>query len=257
VGNTLPVYLVQGNHDGELGWTPANASWAAAMRTRYFPPVLANDFYGSAPSAKSYYAWQWGDASFIVLDPFLATTERPNRAGTSWAWTLGKEQYDWLVRTLDRSKARYTFVFLHHLVGGTGYEARGGAEASRFFEWGGANLDGAPGFAAHRPGWALPIHDLLVQHHVTAVFHGHDHLYVHQERDGIAYQEIPQPSLAREGGINSAEEYGYRSGTLFGSPGHVRVTVDSTRAVVEFVRSRLSAGNGGIVDRYELKPRPR
>ena len=257
VGNTLPVFLVQGNHDGELGWTAANASWAAAMRTRYFPPVLANDFYVSAPSAKNYYAWQWGDAAFLVLDPFVATTDRPNRAGTSWAWTLGKEQYDWLVRTLDRSTARYTFVFLHHLVGGTGYEARGGAEASRFFEWGGANLDGSPGFAARRPGWALPIHDLLLKYHVTAVFHGHDHLYVRQERDGIAYQEVPQPSLAREGGINSAEEYGYRSGTLFGSPGHVRVTVDSTRAVVEFVRSRLSTGNGGIVDRYELKPRPR
>jgi hypothetical protein len=118
-------------------------------------------------------------------------------------------------------------------------------------------LDGSAGFAARRPGWGLPIHDLLVKHHVTAVFHGHDHLYVHQERDGIAYQEVPQPSLAREGGINSADEYGYRSGTLFGSPGHIRVTVDASRALVEFVRSRLSAGNGGIVDRYELKPRPR
>jgi len=257
VGNTLPLFLVQGNHDGELGWTPSNATWAAGMRTTYFPAVSANGFYSTASAARNYYAWHWGDATFIVLDPFAATTNRPNRAGTSWAWTLGKEQYDWLVGTLEHTSSRYTFVFLHHLVGGTGYEARGGAEASRYFEWGGANLDGSPGFSSQRPGWGVPIHDLLVKHHVTAVFHGHDHLYVHQERDGIAYQEVPQPSLAREGGINSAEEYGYRSGTLFGSPGHVRVTVDSSRATVEFLRSRLSAGNRGVVDRYELKPRPR
>lgn len=254
IGNTLPVFLVQGNHDGELGWTPANAVWAAGLRTKYFPPVAADGFYRTPGTARNYYAWRWGDATFIVLDPFAETTVRPNRAGTSWAWTLGKSQYDWLVATLENNPSPYTFVFLHHLVGGSGYEARGGSEASRFFEWGGANLDGSPGFSTQRPGWGMPIHDLLVKHQVTAVFHGHDHLYVHQERDGIAYQEVPQPSLGREGGINSAEEYGYRSGTLFGSPGHLRITVDSAKAQVEFIRSRLAAGNGGIVDRYELKP---
>ena len=45
-----------------------------------------------------------------------------------------------------------------------------------------------------RPGWPAPIHQLLVQHRVSAVFHGHDHLYVNQQLDGIVYQEVPQPS---------------------------------------------------------------
>jgi 3',5'-cyclic AMP phosphodiesterase CpdA len=179
---------------------------------------------------------------------------KPNGANAGWMWTLGKEQYDWLVSTLQRNTAKYTFVFLHHLVGGNGSEARGGSEASAFFEWGGRNLDGTSGFAAQRVGWGETIHDLFVQYKVSAVFHGHDHLYVHQTRDGIAYQEVPQPSFAREGATSSALDYGYLSGTLASSSGHVRVTVSPTKATVEYIRSRLSAGNGGVVDRYDISP---
>ena len=145
-------------------------------------------------------------------------------------------------------------MFLHNLVGGSGSEGRGGTEASRFWEWGGANADGSAGFATQRAGWAKPIHDLLVQYKVSAVFHGHDHLYVHQERDGVAYQEVPQPSFARENSIASAVDYGYLSGTLLGSSGHLRVTVSPAKATVEYVRSRLTAGNGDVVDRYDIAP---
>ena len=255
VGRTVPTYLVQGNHDAELGWLANTmAPWAAGMRARYFAPVLANPFYSSALAPRNYYAWTWGDATFIVLDPYGATLTQPSRAPNNWAWTLGREQYDWLNALLQRTTSPYTFVFLHNLVGGSGSEGRGGTEASRFWEWGGANADGSAGFATQRAGWAKPIHDLLVQHKVSAVFHGHDHLYVHQERDGIAYQEVPQPSFARENSIASAVDYGYLSGTLLGSSGHLRVTVSPAKATVEYVRSRLTAGNGDVVDRYDIAP---
>ena len=78
-------------------------------------------------------------------------------------------------------------------MGGATPECRGGAEAAPFYEWGGKNADGTDGFEQNRPGWPAPIHQLLVQHRVTAVFHGHDHLYVKQDLDGIVYQEVPQP----------------------------------------------------------------
>ena len=45
-----------------------------------------------------------------------------------------------------------------------------------------ANADGSDGFKEHRPGWAMPIHDLLVRRGGVVVFHGHDHLYAHQTR---------------------------------------------------------------------------
>lgn len=253
-GRTVPLYLVQGNHDGELGWLNTVSPWAANERTRYFPTVRADAFYATNIAPRNYYAWVWGDATFIVLDPFAATSTQPSRAPNNWAWTLGREQYDWLSALLQRTTTQYTFVFLHNLVGGQTSEARGGAEASRFWEWGGQNADGSPGFATQRAGWAKPIHDLFVQYKVSAVFHGHDHLYVHQERDGIAYQEVPQPSFARENATSSAADYGYVSGTLFGSSGHMRVTVTPTKATVEYIRSRLPAGNGDVVDRYDIKP---
>jgi hypothetical protein len=117
----------------------------------------------------------------------------------------------------------------------------------------------------------MPIHDLLVKNGVTAVFHGHDHLYVHSTLDGIHYQCVPQPgNLA--GNTRSAEEYGYASGTLHGSPGHLRVSMtEAGDAKVEFVRTAISEAdvafdgrnrrgaqsdpNGTVIDSYEIKSR--
>lgn len=183
----------------------------------------------------------------------------------SWATTLGRAQYDWLAGTLAKSKAKYRFVFIHHLVGGKGgAESRGGMESSTFFEWGGSNADGTPGFAEHRPGWPMPIHDLLVKNHVSAVFHGHDHLYVHSQRDGINYQCVPQPGNP-QGDTHTAQRYGYIAGTIMGSPGHLRVHVGPKETTVEFVRTAVSdvapsrkqgqrAGeaNGTVVDHYAI-----
>jgi hypothetical protein len=256
-GRTMPVFLALGNHDGEVGWPTREdgmTEWASAMRRKYFPPVHPNGFYSGGPVGNVYYAWTWGDALFVVLDPFTQTLEKPRTDDGGWAWTLGRTQYEWLRTTLALSRAPFKFVFIHHLVGGGDREARGGVEASPFFEWGGANRDRTPGFAAHRPGWAAPIHELLVEHRVTAVFHGHDHLYVRQERDGIVYQEVPQPSQARGDATDSAKEYGYLSGTLLGSSGHLRVSMSSAVAEVEYVKSRLSGKNAEVVDRYALKP---
>ncbi|HMV46563.1 MAG TPA: hypothetical protein PLD20_05060 [Blastocatellia bacterium] len=53
--------------------------------------------------------------------------------------------------------------------------------------------NGKDGLKGHRPGWELPIHQLLVKHKVSAVFHGHDHLFAKEELDGIVYQEVSQP----------------------------------------------------------------
>ena len=112
-------------------------------------------------------------------------------------------------------------------------------EVAGFYEWGGNNADGSWGFDQQRPGWAMPIHQLLVANHVTAVFHGHDHIFVKQELDGIIYQEVPQPSTSRSNATDSAAEYGYINGDVLGSSGHLRVTVTPDEVNVEYVRSYL------------------
>ncbi len=179
----------------------------------------------------------------------------------NWSRTLGRQQYDWLEATLSKSKASLRFVFLHHLVGGIGRDARGGAEAAPLYEWGGHEPDGTDVFAHKRPGWPLPIHALLLKHRVNIVFHGHDHLYVKQDLDGIVYQEVPQPGHARYDNTRSAEEYGYKSGTLQGSSGHLRVQVRPGAALVEYVRTYLPGDengarkNGSVSHRYEVLAR--
>ncbi len=140
-----------------------------------------------------------------------------------------REKYQWFKRTLETSSAPYKFVFAHH-VNGTG---RGGVELAGTYEWGDAAQ-----FATQRPGWGQPIHQLLVEHHVSAVFHGHDHVFVQQELDGIVYQEVPQPSTT-DANPRIAADYGYTHGTVLGSSGHLRVTVTPAQVTVAYMRAYL------------------
>ncbi|MBM3843560.1 MAG: metallophosphoesterase [Verrucomicrobia bacterium] len=273
VGRVAPVFLVLGNHDGEQrgrggsGLDPTTA-WSNTMRRSLFPNPVPDAFYtGNGETVpglgliENYYAWEWGDALLIALDQYW-TSARVRSAEENWGRTLGRAQYDWLRRVLAASRARYTFVFIHHLVGGETREGRGGAEAAPFFEWGGRDLEGRDRFAERRPGWDAPIHDLLRRRGGgVAVFHGHDHLYAHQERDGIVYQLVPQPGHSRFDQTRSAAEYGYKSGVIQGAAGILRISVGADRAVSEYVRSYPDSAengtrrSGSVSHRWELAPR--
>ena len=255
-----PLFLALGNHDGESprgrDADPDNlAVWSNIMRKRYFPNPVPDSFYSGdvtkhpeAGQLQDYYAWEWGDALFAVLDPFwFKQKQRGER--DNWKRTLGAEQYQWLKRALESSRAKFKFVFIHHLVGGADDQGRGGSEAAPFFEWGGRNPDGSDVFKEKRPGWPMPIHQLLVQNHVAVVFHGHDHLYAKQDLDGVVYQEVPQPGDPR-GNTRSAAEYGYRSGVILGSSGHLRVVVSASQVMVDYVRA-----DGSVAHSYSLSAR--
>ena len=267
---SAPLFLVLGNHDGETPNGPGRdaaglALWSNTQRKRYFPNPVPDRFYtGDAvrdPQAgllQDYYAWQWGDARCIVLDPFWFSRKAHGK-DDNWSHTLGDDQYQWLKRTLESGKPKFTFVFIHHLVGGAGGQCRGGAEAAPNYEWGGRNADGSDGFQQHRPGWPAPIHRLLADHHVSVVFHGHDHFYAKQQLDGIIYQEVPQPGAPGSGGPpRSAAEYGYQNGVLLGSSGHLRVQVAPDAATVTYIRAHPQDRQGGgdeaaaTADRYTV-----
>ena len=261
---SAPLFLVLGNHDGENpgggGRDPAGlAVWSNTMRKRYFPNPVPDGFYtGNAtkhPEAgllQDYYAWEWGDALCVVLDPFWHSQQARGRSD-NWSRSLGAEQYQRLKRTLEASRAKFKFVFIHHLVGGLDSQCRGGAEAAPLYEWGGRNGDGSDGFRQNRPGWPMPIHTLLLTNHVNIVFHGHDHFYAKQDLDGIVYQEVPQPGNPGNGRPpRSAAEYGYRSGTLLGGPGHLCVTVTPARTLVKHIRSSDSGAETAYT--YETLP---
>ncbi len=256
--HSVPFFFTLGNHEAEYRYvydadrSAAKdnnvASWNLIARKRYFPTPVPDAFFtgsretraisGRNELLENYYAWEWGDALFVVLDPFNNTLTNPNsNPPDNWRWSLGKTQYDWLKATLQGSRAKYKFLFLHHLVGGIA-SARGGVEAAHRYEWGGKNADGTEGFAAKRPGWDMPIHALLVANKVSAVFHGHDHFYGYQTLDGIVYQECPQPGTANFS-TGSARDGEYTQGVILPNSGHLRVTVSPENTRVEYVRAAL------------------
>jgi Secretion system C-terminal sorting domain/Calcineurin-like phosphoesterase len=261
--HSIPLYLVMGNHEGELGWLNDSTSTCLPvlttnMRKTYYPNPEPNSYYSgdTIPEnyvglRQNYYSFQWGNALIVVLDPYWYTKSKPG-----WGWTLGAAQYNWFKRVLTTSTAKFKFVFCHNLVGGNGTDARGGTEVAQFFENGGYNLDSTWGFGTYRPGWQKSLHTLMVENKAT-FFHGHDHFFGFQMKDGVIYQEVPQPS-AKSYTQMSNTTYGYLNGVFIPSRGYLSVTVSNTSAKVEYIRTYLpseeAAGrhNGDISYSYTI-----
>ena len=252
MSHSSPLFLVLGNHDGERldrydGKADSMPVWSCLNRKKYFPNPYPDGFYSGnkeelKPIGKleNYYAFEWGDAQFIALDPFWNT--KRNRGKTdegNWSRTLGETQFKWLEKTLASSKAKYKFVFIHHLVGGLDESARGGSEAAVLYEWGGKNKEGQDEFKARRPGWSMPIHSLFVKHKVSVVFHGHDHFFAKQDLDKVVYLMVPQPGHPGSERLKNVDEYGYVRGDFLSPAGHIRVSVSAEMAKIDYVRSVL------------------
>lgn len=254
VTHSVPLMMVMGNHDGEEGWlldgTDKNSAVRATNIRKRFYPVAPDAFYDSAApdekicdTVRSYYSWTWGDALFVVIDPYRYTMQKPGRKTDGWGFTLGETQYRWLQETLKNSNAKFKFVFGHQLVGGD-EQGRGGVEHANWFEWGGHDPGGTYRFDEKRPGWGKPIHQLLVDTGVNVYFHGHDHFYARQKKDGVIYQLVPQPAHENKKLPRYAADYGYVEGDLRGGSGFVKVTVSAKEYKMEFVQSE-SPRKGG------------
>jgi hypothetical protein len=268
--HSAPLFLVLGNHDGEAGWefdgTGDNlAVWSTLLRNNYFPNPHPDGFYtGSEIESEfvglrqNYYAWNWGDALFVVLDPYTYTQRKGGNKSDGWNWTLGEQQYNWFKQTISESHAVFKFVFCHQLIGGDP-QGRGGVEWVPFYEMGGHNNDGTWGFDQRRPAWDKSIHQLMIDNNVTIFFHGHDHFFAKQELDGVIYQLVPQPSHHNFKKANQAESYGYVSGEILPNSGHLRVAVSPSDVTVDYVRAYLPETenaeriNGQVSHAYRLE----
>ena len=157
-----PVFLVAGNHEQREGWHVDGSTQAILANSlpvigtnaqkKYFPMPVPNTFYSGNSSTYSYlsgdqlredyYACTWGDALFVVIDPYWYTTSRPyvsdpgggetdaTGTGDAWDWTLGQTQFNWLKTTLTNSTAKYKFVFTHNMTT-DGSEQSGGLRPGR------------------------------------------------------------------------------------------------------------------------------
>ncbi len=105
-----------------------------------------------------YFSFDYRECHFIILDSETVGSEG----------RITGAQLEWLKEDLSgASDAKFIFVALHRPLFPTGPHV-------------GSSLD------AH-PSDRDALHALFVEHGVSAVFAGHEHLYNHQERDGIHY----------------------------------------------------------------------
>jgi len=236
----VPLLQVLGNHDGEAGFG------AGAARCGHLPdtPLYSRDARLATfpvPSAEldgdpggAYYAFESGDALFVVLDVMGHTRTLPQNPSD---WTLGPEQMRWLEDTLAGSKRPWKFLFAHHLVGGAPIVlcytyGRGGIRST---------VDGTP--TGRFVGEQARIHDLMVRHGASAFFSGHDHVFAAGEKDGVLYVVGGQaagpraPFWTADPAFQEAYDY-----DLDGAPdyltdkGFVRVVVeDPRRATLQYV----------------------
>ncbi|NDC77551.1 MAG: metallophosphoesterase [Chitinophagia bacterium] len=271
VCHSIPFYFCLGNHEGQnsyyLGLNPPNnlGVWGTLWRKYYYPNPFPDGFYtGNATQEphgiglpENYYAWTWGDALFVVLDVYRHQGNLDPKP-QEWDWSLGRQQYDWLKATLRNSRAAFKFIFSHQIVGGSGTEGRGGTEFAHLYEMGGRNPDSSWGFAANRPGWDKPIHQLMVETGVNVFFHGHDHFFGRQVLDGVVYQEVPQPSAKNLNTVTGLA-YGYAEGILLPSRGYILATVCPDSVKIDYIRTYLpneentSRRNGDIAHTYTIR----
>ncbi|MFM8344472.1 MAG: metallophosphoesterase family protein [Betaproteobacteria bacterium] len=272
LSRSTPLFLVNGNHEQAarylLDGTPDNvAVWAQNARNSLYSQPGPDDFYSGNTELvpfigllRNHYAWTWGDALFVVLDPYWSSPVAvDNIYGNSkkdnsnmWDVTHGDAQYLWLKRVLETSRAAHKFVFAHHVMG-TG---RGGIELAALWEWGGSNTKGLDEMRTQRPTWAAPIHQLFVQNRVKIFFQGHDHVWVRQQLDGVVYQTLSQPA---DPNYALYFDEAYKSGEKHPNTGYTRVTVSPTQVKVEYVRSLLpkdetaARRQGSVVTSYTLQ----
>ncbi|MBL8178016.1 MAG: metallophosphoesterase [Bryobacterales bacterium] len=285
MARSTPLFLVNGNHEQAArhllnGKEDSVPVIVGKSRIAWFPLPAPDGFYSGNTEPvefvglpRDYYAFAWGGALFVVIDPYWHSPVRIDagiggkqskdgnrgrkggRRGDGWAATMGDAQYQWLKRTLEQSTAKFKFVFAHHVLG-TG---RGAVELADLYEWGGKNRNGEWEFDKRRPGWAMPVHQLFVKHGVSIFFQGHDHLFARQEKDGVIYQETPNPA---DSGYQAFNREAYRSGDVLPNSGYLRVTVSPREAKVDYVRTWLAKDetaqhpNAEVAFSYTVRPRP-
>jgi phosphodiesterase/alkaline phosphatase D-like protein len=262
VAQSTPLFLVLGNHEGEYGFlndgTKDNLPvYSTLSRKQYFPNPEANDFYSAneeiepfVGTPQNYYSFTWGDALFVTIDPYRYTISKPENSKNPWDWTLGEKQYFWLKEILEKSDAKYKFVFSHHLNG----NSRGSTQIASLLEWGGYNNKGVYEFDARRPGWDKPVHQLMADNNVTVFFQGHDHIFAQDELDDVIYQTLPKPAEVIPD-RQSNEQY-YEGADILTNSGFLQVNVSEECVQIDYIRSYVAgqtdADSTGIVYSYTV-----
>jgi hypothetical protein len=234
LGN-MAHFPVIGNWDGENGdFTAEEIERSRSQRLLYTPGPTPNTYPEGGHEFQDYYAFQWGDALFVVLNVMTYTPTAHllshDPVGVADDWTLGSDQLTFLEETLQGATSTWRFLLIHHVVGG-----KAGTDADSAYGRGGGQ--------AARVGEQSKVHDLMLQYGVQVFFYGHDHVFTDMVVDNIHYT---LPGSAGAPWKFEAYYTGYE--TYWTDSGHARVDVSPSTLGVEFVNLE-----GKVIYSYELQ----
>lgn len=257
---TVPSFLTLGNHEGECGyhqvfWRYSDTTylqrWATIARKRYCLNPLSDTYpeggenegwigegadQGNRSPLQNYFAWTWGDALFVVLDVGRYTNVRGKAPAKVKEWTLGPAQLQWLEQVLTTSRARWKFVAGHHLVGGYAWNSSGVRHGQHVYGRGGGRYA--------RVGEQARITDIMKRAGAKFFLYGHDHVFAHQQAEGIHFVCTARPTLLNPKWWSAPgwkEAYGDAAARnphdFYGAIGYTRLTISPQRVQFEFIRA--------------------
>ena len=278
----VPSFMVLGNHEGEAGFYQAHSEgshtayrqrWGTIARKRYllnplpstYPEGGENEGWvgdprspatggvgeGNCSPLQNYYAWSWGDALFVVLDVHRYTNIGGQTPKTVDEWTLGAAQLSWLERVLTSSRARWKLVLAHHVVGGSTWDREGQSQNPTY-------VYGRGGARYLRVGEQARITEIMKRTGAQLFLYGHDHVFAHQEAEGIHCVCCGRPTFLTRAWWPSPgwkEAYGEVSARnphdFYAALGYTRLSVSAERVLVEYVRTGTDWKNAENVTQEE------
>jgi hypothetical protein len=215
---------------------------------------------GNGSPLQNYFAWTWGDALFVVLDVHRYTNIGGTTPRMPSQWTLGPAQLAWLRAVLTASQARWKFVIAHHLVGGYAWSPEGHSRVTGY-------TYGRGGARYARVGEQALITELMQRTGAQFFLYGHDHVYAHQQAEGIHFVCCGRPTrLSRRwwrnpgwreayGDVNKRDPHDF-----YAAIGYTRLTIAPGSVRVEYVRTAEDPGGrenvstplGGVVHRFTV-----
>jgi len=227
-------YPVIGGWDSESGCdTLEEIERSRQQRLLYLPAPGPQTYPQGGSAFEDYYAFNWGDALFVVLNVFTYTPGchlLGTYPGLPDDWTLGAPQLDWLRETLAHDHSRWKFLLIHHPVGGDA-----GNDIDTAYGRGG-------GRAAHVGEQAI-VHELMQQYGVQIFFYGHDHVFTDMTVDNIHYT---LPGSAGAIWMFTTAETGYAE--FWPDAGWARVDVSP-----DDVQVRFMTVTGAVLHEYTIQ----
>jgi 3',5'-cyclic AMP phosphodiesterase CpdA len=253
----VPMYIAQGNHDGEEQWNPLRFR-AREWRGRLFAMPDDRTYPEGGHADGMYYAFSWGSDSsyrggvrFIVLHTTGFTGDAYPK--TPEGWTLGEAQRQWFERTVKLGEKHWVFACQHHALGGW---PAGSSEEDKTMAYGRGPLFTREDYLPY----ADP--DLVEQVKLTddgregglrAVLYGHDHIFYQKKigeispgKEMLAVCCGTTKYMGEEGwwkGPFWLKNYGGYSGPspqFWGPPGITRLRIRQDEATLEYVKTALT-----------------